>query len=335
MWEEAAGIKDYVVLATTSHGDVQTFECNSTSDGMCALPPLICSQNLTFTLKARNQQCLSAPSNAVTTETGPCSPVDVEKSVSCDNRTVSISWEAIPGAVLYTATLENINGDSTCCTTSDTGCDVTDLPCGEYYVLLVTAEGRTCNSSQSSGDIVKTVPCVPDNLKANLSCSDNVASMSWNYSRGGQLYKVRAVSPDGHVDECTSHENHCDLTGLRCGQYYTAYVMAEDRDCRSKPSDSVKIKTVPCTPANVSSVVDCQTNSLTVSWPESSGADSYLTTVQDSNGQSTTCQGTTNGSCSVTGLGCGQIYHVSVVSSDGYCNSPPTNVVDTPSGEKD
>ncbi|XP_067454263.1 serine-rich adhesin for platelets [Thunnus thynnus] len=331
MWEEADGVKDYVVLTTNSDGDIQTFECNSTSDGTCSLPPLTCSQNLTFTLKAQNQQCLSPPSNAVMTETGPCPPEDVKKSVGCDNRTVSISWESIPGAVTYTATLENTNGGSTCCTTSDTGCDITDLPCGEFYVLLVTAEGRTCNSSQSSGDIVKTVPCVPDNLEAKLSCSNNVASMSWNYSKGGQLYHVRAVSTDGHVDECTSHENHCDLTGLRCGQYYTASVMAEDRDCRSKPSDSVQIKTVPCTPANVSSVVDCKTSALIVSWSESSGADSYLATVQDSNGQTTTCQGMTEGSCNVTGLGCGQIYHVSVVSSDGYCDSPPTNVIDTPS----
>ena len=70
MWEEADGVKDYVVLATNSDGDIQTFECNSTSDGTCSLPPLTCSQNLTFTLKAQNQQCLSAPSNAVVTETG-------------------------------------------------------------------------------------------------------------------------------------------------------------------------------------------------------------------------------------------------------------------------
>ena len=70
MWEEAAGIEDYVVLVTNTDGDVQTFECNSTSDGTCGLPPLICSQNLTFTLKAKNQQCFSAASNAVVTETG-------------------------------------------------------------------------------------------------------------------------------------------------------------------------------------------------------------------------------------------------------------------------
>ncbi|XP_045905931.1 receptor-type tyrosine-protein phosphatase beta [Micropterus dolomieu] len=194
------------------------------------------------------------------------------------------------------------------------------------------AEGRTCNSSESEMKIFRTAPCIPENLQANLSCSDNVASMSWSYSKGpGHIYQVRAVGTDGHVDECNSHENQCDLTGLRCGQYYTATVMAQNSDCTSKPSNSVRIKTVPCTPANVSSVVDCEANSLIVSWSESSGADSYIATVQDSNGQTTTCQGTTRGSCNVTGVGCGQIYHASVVSSDGYCNSPSTPGVNTSS----
>lgn len=91
---------------------------------------------------------------------------------------------------------------------------------------------------------------------------------------------------------------------------------------------------MPCTPATVSSVVNCEANTLIAYWSNSSGADSYIATVQDSIGQITTCQGTTAGSCNVTGLGCGQIYHVSVVSSDGYCNSPATPVVDTPSGRK-
>ncbi|KAK9519631.1 hypothetical protein VZT92_022346 [Zoarces viviparus] len=331
MYEESAGADEYVIMAADGQGAVQTFACNSTSDGMCALPPLMCSQNLTFTMAARDLQCPSAPSNAVTTETAPCPPENVKKSVGCDNRTISIAWSAIPGAVTYMATLEQISGGRFCCSTSDTGCDITDLPCGEMYILVVVAEGRTCNSSQSEGDITRTVPCVPQNLKASLSCSDNVASMSWNRSRGGQFYRVRAVGTDGHVDECSSNTNQCDLTGLRCGQYYTATVMAEDQDCQSKWSDSDTIKTVPCTPANVSSVVDCEGNTLTTSWSESSGADSYIATVQDSNGQSTTCQGTTEGSCNVTGLGCSQIYHVSVVSSDGYCNSPSTPVVDTPS----
>lgn len=78
--------------------------------------------------------------------------------------------------------------------------------------------------------------------------------------------------------------------------------------------------------------MDCEANALIVSWSESAGADSYIATVRDSNSQTTTCQATTEGTCNVTSLGCGQIYHVSMVASDGYCDSPFTAVVDTPSG---
>lgn len=86
-------------------------------------------------------------------------------------------------------------------------------------------------------------PCVPENPKTSLSCSNNVASVSWSNGRMGQLYTVNAVSADGHVDECESPANQCDLTNLHCGQYYTATVTAEDMVCKSKPSYNVTIKT--------------------------------------------------------------------------------------------
>lgn len=87
----------------------------------------------------------------------PCPPENVKKSVVCDNRTVDISWSAVPGAVTYAATLEAINGGQQfCCTTSDTACDISELPCGEMYILVVVAEGRTCNSSQSEGELTMT-----------------------------------------------------------------------------------------------------------------------------------------------------------------------------------
>ena len=86
----------------------------------------------------------------------PCPPQNVVALAGCDNRTVSVNWMASAGALTYTATLEGTDGETTCCTTDGTGCDISDLPCGEMYVLLVTAEGRTCNSSQSQGMMVRT-----------------------------------------------------------------------------------------------------------------------------------------------------------------------------------
>lgn len=70
MFEQSDGAQDYIITATDSLGDTQMYECNFTVDGVCSLPPLACSKNLTFTLKGADQQCSSAPSNAVTAETG-------------------------------------------------------------------------------------------------------------------------------------------------------------------------------------------------------------------------------------------------------------------------
>ncbi|KAF7660957.1 hypothetical protein LDENG_00272160 [Lucifuga dentata] len=329
VFDDAAGADNYVIMATNSMGATQTFECNSADS--CTPEALECSQNFTFTVKARDSQCSSAPSNALTAETPPCTPQNIFPAPSCKNNTVTVFWSPSPGAVMYMATLEKTNGDTICCHSAGSSCDIKDLPCGEVYTVLVVAEGQTCNSSQSSGDIVRTEPCVPQNLQANLSCRDNVAYMMWDHSKGGELYRVRAVGTDGHVDECSFRENHCDLIGLHCGQYYTATVVAEVNNCASYPSDSVQIKTIPCTPQNISSVINCEANSLMISWSESSGADSYLATLQYSDGLSTTCQAANKSYCSMTGLSCGQIYHTSVISSDGFCDSPSSAVVDTPS----
>lgn len=70
---------------------------------------------------------------------------------------MTITWSAVPGAVTYTAMIEEINGGKpSCCTTSKSGCEISGLPCGEMYILHVTAEGRMCNSSESQGLITRT-----------------------------------------------------------------------------------------------------------------------------------------------------------------------------------
>lgn len=93
----------------------------------------------------------SSPPNAA-----PCPPDNVDKSVHCDNHTASISWSSVPGAVSYTATLEQMDGSTTCCTTSNNSCDISNLPCGEMYTVLVVAEGRTCNSSQRDAGLLRS-----------------------------------------------------------------------------------------------------------------------------------------------------------------------------------
>lgn len=86
----------------------------------------------------------------------PCTPQDIHPVPSCKNNTVSVFWSLTPGAVMYTATLEQMDGKTACCSSSGTSCNITGLPCGQMYLVLVVAEGQTCNSSQSTGDLVRT-----------------------------------------------------------------------------------------------------------------------------------------------------------------------------------
>lgn len=91
---------------------------------------------------------------------------------------------------------------------------------------------------------------------------------------------------------------------------------------------------MPCTPESISAEVDCDSNTLVVSYSESEGADLYTAIVQDSDGQTTSCHSTEVGSCSLSNIACGQIYRAVVVSSDGYCESPPTPVSQALPGRK-
>ncbi|XP_051515678.1 uncharacterized protein LOC127418869 [Myxocyprinus asiaticus] len=326
-WEESAGAELYLAVATDSDGEI--YQCNST-ESQCTVEELQCGRFYNFTMTASNSQCESPVSNTVESETAPCPPQNVATSVSCDTGTVSVSWLESVNALSYMATLERADGDTTCCTANSTSCEVTSLLCGQMYVLTVTAEGRTCNSSQSTEVIVRSVPCIPEGLVSTTSCSDNVATLSWVSNEAGELYTVQAYSVDGiFFDSCSGFGQSCDLTSLLCGVPYTATIIAKHSTCASPPSAPAPVRTVPCIPVTVTTNVSCQGNGLSVFWQESAGADSYTATLEDSNGHLTNCQSLNNTTCTVNGLNCGQIYHVSVVASDGYCNSPPSAVFET------
>ncbi|KAJ8384528.1 hypothetical protein AAFF_G00204430 [Aldrovandia affinis] len=317
VWEESVGAEMYTASAVDDTDRV--YQCGA-ADNTCTVPDLQCGQHYTFTVTALDRQCTSVPSNAIDSESAPCPPQNVQATVGCDNRTASISWAVSYLALTYTATLERTDGETSCCTTDGTSCDIADLPCGEMYVLTVAAEGHTCNSSQSQGSIIRT---------ASLNCANNVARASWNHSKGGQVYLVQASGSDGHSASCNSYKTSCSIATLHCGQTYNLTVVAQDSSCTSAESQPAMVKTVPCITQNVSTDINCELNSMSISWEETDGADSYTATLQDSDGRSTTCNTLGTNSCDVTGLNCGKVYHVTVQASDGYCTSSPSLVTDS------
>ncbi|KAG5847415.1 hypothetical protein ANANG_G00125810 [Anguilla anguilla] len=313
---------------TAEDGAGGAWHCGSSGTD-CAVTGLNCGQLYTFGLTASDGQCNSSRSNTLPSETAPCPPQDIQANVSCGNHTGSVSWTLSQGALRYTAILQRTDGHASTCTTQGSTCEVTGLACGEAYTVTVVAQGRTCNSSASAGSFIKTAPCMPQNLMSSTSCVDAVATMMWNISKGGVLYSVEATGSDGHAVACTSAGDSCDLTGLHCGQSYIVTMTAGDDTCSSAPTQPVTVTTVPCTPGNVLTEVDCGSNTMTVSWLESDGAEYYTATMEDSNRHSTSCQ-SVGARCNVTALRCGETYRVTVAASDSLCSSQASPASETP-----
>ncbi|XP_072525550.1 uncharacterized protein [Salminus brasiliensis] len=320
-----SGADLYSVSAVDNQGG--QLSCNDTQTLSCTVWGLRCGRMYTFSVRAARGQCTSTASNTLQTHTAACPAQEIQTTIGCRNSTASVSWAPANGAVSYSAMLQSSDGLTYSCNSSATSCDVTNLPCGQTYSVTVATKGHNCISTNSTGSPVKSAPCVPQNLSASVNCSRNIATVSWQSSQGALRYFVMANSSSGQSANCTSVNTFCDLTTLACGLTYTVTVMAKDSNCSSACSAPVQLQTVPCVPQNVVSVVDCETNNVTVSWSPSMGAHLYTVTLQDSNGLSGTCL-STGGQCNATGLRCGQLYHVSVTASDYQCTSAPSTSTD-------
>ncbi|XP_077077959.1 uncharacterized protein fndc7rs1 [Siphateles boraxobius] len=311
-----------------SFQDAQKHSC-FTNGSSCNISSLQCGQHYNISVTGYGQNCSTCSKPLLTLDTAPCVPTQVNVSLSCGSDTASVSWAASSGLVsYYIVTAEGDNGITQTCNSSSTSCNIRGLACGEAYNVSVTAMSVDCTGQRSEVRRVNTAPCVPQNVSANVTCSSDIAKVTWGSSQGAELYSVTASSVNGLSANCTSASTSCDLLTLTCGETYTITVKAKGSDCSSGNSASVQVQTVPCTPSNVVATVDCFTAALVVSWTSGAGGQQYKATVQDSHGVSTTCQ-STGSQCNVTGLSCGQLYYVNVTASDNLCSSPPSVTVNT------
>lgn len=81
---------------------------------------------------------------------------------------------------------------------------------------------------------------------------------------------------------------------------------------------------VPCAPTNVSMVTDCNNNTALVSWSPSLGAEQYMVTAQ-SHQNSVSCR-TSDLTCNLDTLTCGNSYTIQVAAMDDSCSSVPSQV---------
>ncbi|KAI7794726.1 fibronectin [Triplophysa rosa] len=335
-WDVTLGALFYIATATDELGNTNT--CNSI-DPHCKITGLRCGASYSAFVMASNNKCNSSVSETITAETAPCPPGDVQVLLDCQENQGLVSWLGSQTMISFTATMEDQVGGLLSCSTTASSCRIPNLKCGQVYAVSVTHHDGVCPSMPSRPILLKSVPCGPANVRAEVQCLSGVLSMGWDRTEDAAGYTTSVVSVStGEQVYCNSTSAACSLSDLQCGESYSIQVRSYNGTCLSLPTESLMIREVPCVPTEVVARRMCGNSSVEVSWRTSRGAQSYVAVAVDDSGHRTECSSDTT-TCSLSTLLCSSVYSISVWAVDDNCSSlesqsitlrtvlcPPTNV---------
>uniref|UniRef100_A0A8C5WGH5 Fibronectin type-III domain-containing protein n=1 Tax=Leptobrachium leishanense TaxID=445787 RepID=A0A8C5WGH5_9ANUR len=222
-----------------------------------------------------------------------------------------------------------MDGSTSNCNTTDTGCSVSGLNCGQVYNVSVTAYDNDCYSLTTNITQVSSAPCAPTNAKVTIDCSGNSINVTWSPSKGAESYTVTATGTDGHTHDCNTTSNVCNIIDVHCGETYLISVTAHNKDCSSDNVTVGNFNTVPCVADHVVVEIDCFTNDALVSWQENNNIQiSYTAVAHNLSGTDISCS-TSSTSCHISGLECGHEYSFWVTAGNQQCTSPRSVVYKT------
>lgn len=87
---------------------------------------------------------------------------------------------------------------------------------------------------------VFAVPCVPQQVEAEVVCESGAVAVSWEPSRGALSYTTVAQGNGGYESSCNSTDTTCLFSDLLCGLNYSITVRALDDTCDSAESSAVE-----------------------------------------------------------------------------------------------
>ncbi|XP_032422074.1 uncharacterized protein LOC116722071 [Xiphophorus hellerii] len=316
VWQNHQTSGVYTALLEDQSGP--QLNCTSNTVNSCTILSLPCGKKYNVTVTYSQGQCQSS-SASVGMDTVPCGPEDVNATVSCSSDELKVSWSIGVPAENYIAIVSRAMGHPLSCNSTETQCTVEGLQCESSYTVTVFSITRKCLSLPSHEVTVQTLPCPPTNVTAGHACDPNSVPVSWTHSGKAEFFTAVALGSRGHRAECTSNETSCNLPGLQCGEVYSVSVAGADNNCAGLQSNPLSLKTEPCSPSNVTSQVMCGAGAAQVFWSPSSNAVSYDVKATSS-GQTLTCSSSSS-NCTLSPLGCGQVYDVQVSATDGTCVS--------------
>ncbi|XP_057697330.1 fibronectin type III domain-containing protein 7-like [Corythoichthys intestinalis] len=281
--------------------------CNDTAP-VCALSDLSCDTAYSVVVTPCNDMSgCNRACKAHTKDTAPCMPMHIQldpKNSSC----VSVSWTANNRAANYSVNAVGEDGTYTC-TSGGSSCDITDLPCGCNYEVIVTATSAAGQSLQSYSERLETEPCCPANTTVH-QVTQAMTNVSWSHAKGAYSFMTSLTSSRGHAS-CHTQDLHCLMGCITCGTNYTVTMEAYSHSGRSTNCTYQGFSSSACCPSGLR-VYKMAGNSLRLQWRITSSSHRYIAELMGSNNyyNCTTSAGESN--CAIADVQCGDVYHVTV-----------------------
>lgn len=300
-WGAVPGATSYTVITSNN----QT--CTSTLYSYCYLMPVVCGQNQTVTVIARNDAGPSVPSEKAAYLTYPCPPNNtwIEES---NPGNCSVRWDEVKMVDFYMVYVKGNDGEEKVCNVTDTKC-LFNCSCGYTFISIVTPYNKVGGSPILQLVNYTTIPCCPGSLSVTLVSSETV-EINWLEVDGAELYQVTAQETDDTI-HCNDTEPICALSDLDCDTAYSIKVTpcSEISGCNTTCKPHVQV-TAPCAPeVNNITQVNSSTYNVHFSTPNRVNTSYTITGKASGHTQTYECH-TTADSCHLAGLPCGTTFKV-------------------------
>ncbi len=259
-WSPVSGATGYDLKFNGS-----TYSLTTTSKTMTGLSSNV---GFRFQVRAKNANGTSSYSAEQTVTTAPKPPTSI--SATSTTNAVTIKWNKVTGAGLYTVNFNNrnhvVSGGNTSLTIDKLNSNTTY----NYKVCCNNADGAGAFSAVKS---IKTqaasssqVPQVPSGITKRST--DSSAVISWSAVNGATGYDLKF---DGNVYSMTGTSN--EFTRLSANTGYQFQVRARNAKGASQYSTAQTVTTAPKAPASIRAT--SATNTVTISWDKVTGATGY------------------------------------------------------------
>ncbi|NWI56182.1 FNDC7 protein, partial [Calyptomena viridis] len=281
--------------------------CNDTATA-CTLSALQCNTPYNITVysfsDARGSNTSCAPKYVAT---APCSPEI--KNISKEGLSViSVQWQSDNEEATYVVTARGEAGFWHC-TSTESSCTLTDLPCGSAFSVSAIARSAAGQSLPSYSVPLETAPCCPNDLILT-QVTQSITNISWSVGMGAQTYVTTLESPKGQA-KCHTLQNYCLLGCITCSTNYTVSLRAISETGLTSSCTYQGYSSSACCPSGVK-LYRLSSNGIRVLWRASDHMINYNTDLRGSKGNFTCTPSTGLSHCDITDIPCGDVYTVVV-----------------------